>query len=390
MVDNGENILVEFDYDNVSLIDPNKVIDNDGKVKDRLVKQENLVMYANLECSVVPRTKLAIGAALNDNVRTISVGKINFLNPGFKTFLDNNWSDEITGKGTIKGVGVNQPKLNAVKNPQKSDDYYITQSTYSNGTPGAVDNGLLGIKTIDMSIDSSFYPQVTITLEDVKGRALFEGGNSSPYAAFYQLPYPIFYLTLKGYYGKAVRMPLMLQTFNSVFDGTTGNFKVTLKLFGYKYGIMSYVNWGHMLAVPHMYNSFVSTNQVSQGNQQTGGENVKPIVVSRGYQKMKELYSEYKSKGLIDDDFPEYSLFQLKSKLDNFIKDILEKFTKENLGPLTELDNYATILTELQNRVFFNGKSWSATYLDEKEPLVLLDGTKVYGFKKEFNTSQKK
>ena len=280
MVDNGENILVEFDYDNVSLIDPNKVIDNDGKVKDRLVKQENLVMYANLECSVVPRTKLAIGAALNDNVRTISVGKINFLNPGFKTFLDNNWSDEITGKGTIKGVGVNQPKLNAVKNPQKSDDYYITQSTYSNGTPGAVDNGLLGIKTIDMSIDSSFYPQVTITLEDVKGRALFEGGNSSPYAAFYQLPYPIFYLTLKGYYGKAVRMPLMLQTFNSVFDGTTGNFKVTLKLFGYKYGIMSYVNWGHMLAVPHMYNSFVSTNQVSQGNQQTGGENVKPIVIA--------------------------------------------------------------------------------------------------------------
>jgi hypothetical protein len=390
MVDNGENILVEFDYDNVSLIDPNKVIDNDGKVKDRLVKQENLVMYANLECSVVPRTKLAIGAALNDNVRTISVGKINFLNPGFKTFLDNNWSDEITGKGTIKGVGVNQPKLNAVKNPQKSDDYYITQSTYSNGTPGAVDNGLLGIKTIDMSIDSSFYPQVTITLEDVKGRALFEGGNSSPYAAFYQLPYPIFYLTLKGYYGKAVRMPLMLQTFNSVFDGTTGNFKVTLKLFGYKYGIMSYVNWGHMLAVPHMYNSFVSTNQVSQGNQQTGGENVKPIVVSRGYQKMKELYSEYKSKGLIDDDFPEYSLFQLKSKLDKFITNILEKFTKENLGPLTELDNYATILTELQNRVFFNGKSWFATYLDEKEPLVLLDGTKVYGFKKEFNTPQKK
>ena len=59
-------------------------------------------------------------------------------------------------------------------------------------------------------------------------------------------------------------MPLMLQTLNSVCDGTSGNFKVTLKLFGYKYGIMSYVNWGHMLAVPHMYNSSVSTNQVSQ------------------------------------------------------------------------------------------------------------------------------
>ena len=52
MVDNGDKILVEFDYDNISLIDPNKVIDEEGKVKDRLVKQENLVMYANLECNV--------------------------------------------------------------------------------------------------------------------------------------------------------------------------------------------------------------------------------------------------------------------------------------------------------------------------------------------------
>jgi hypothetical protein len=293
-------------------------------------------MYANLECSVVPRTKLAIGAPLNDNVRTISVGKINFLNPGFKKFLNNNWTDEITGKGAVKGEGVNQPKLNAVQNPKKSDDFYLSQSLYSNGTPGAVDNGLLGIKSIDMDIDTSFYPRVTIQLEDVKGRGLFEGGNSSPYAAFFQLPYPIFYLTLKGFYGKAVRMPLMLQTFNSTFDNTSGNFKISLKLYGYKYGVMSYINWGHMLAVPHMYNSFVSTNQVSQGSTPSTGnvskqssDSVNPTTVSRGYQKMKELYSEYKSKGLIDDDFPEYNLFQLKSRLDAFIKNILEKFTKE-------------------------------------------------------------
>jgi hypothetical protein len=397
MVDNGENILVEFDYDNISLIDPNKVIDQDGKVKDRLVKQENLVMYANLECSVVPRTKLAIGAPLNDNVRTISVGKINFLNPGFKTFMNNNWTDEITGKGAIKGEGVNQPKLNAVKSPKKSDDYYISQSLSSNGTPGAVDNGLLGIKSIEVAIDTSFYPQVTIQLEDVKGRALFEGGNSSPYAAFFQLPYPIFYLTLKGYYGKAVRMPLMLQTFNSTFDNTSGNFKISLKLYGYKYGVMSYINWGHMLAVPHMYNSFVSPNQVSQGGPKpTNGvskqssDNVKPVVVSRGYQKMKELYSEYKSKGLIDDDFPEYSLFQLKSKLDTFIKDILEKFTKENLGSLTELENFQTLLTEFQKKVFFDTNSWYRTYMDFKFPLVLTDNTKVYTFSKDYDTAQKK
>ena len=404
MVDNGENILVEFDYDNITLVDPNKIIDEEGKVKERHVKQENLVMYANLECSVVPRTKLAIGAPLNDNVRTISVGKINFLNPGFKTFLNTSWSDELTGKDTVKGLGVNQPKLNAVQNPKKNDDYYLTQSQYSNGTPGAVDNGLLGLKSINIDINTAFYPTVTIKMEDVKGRALFEAGNNSPYAAFFQLPYPIFYLTIKGFYGKAVRYPLMLQTFTSSFDSTTGNFKIDLKLFGYKYGIMSYVNWGQMLAVPHMYNTFVNTNlPTNNSGIDQMGENSpqvqrqlnltsqnKPQLVSRGYQKMREVYSEYKAKGLIDDDFPEYTVTKLKTKLDTFIKEILEKFSKENLGTLTELDNYQTLLTEFSKKIFFNTNSWYRTYMETQGPLVLTDGLKVYTYKKEYDDESKR
>jgi hypothetical protein len=32
MVDDQENILVELDYDNISLIDPNKTIDQEGNV----------------------------------------------------------------------------------------------------------------------------------------------------------------------------------------------------------------------------------------------------------------------------------------------------------------------------------------------------------------------
>jgi hypothetical protein len=391
MVDKGENILVEFDYDNITLIDPNKIVDNEGKVSDRLVKHENLVFYANLECNVLPRTKLALGSALNDSIRTVSVGKINFLNPGNKTFLDNRYTDEITGKGSVQGKGVNQPKLNAVQNPNKSDDFYLTQSTYSNGTPGAVDNGLLGITDIQVAIDTSFLPTVTVNLTDVKGRALFEGGNNSPYSAFFQLPYPMFYLTLKGYYGKAVRLPLMLQSFTSNFDNTTGNFKIVLKFFGYKYTVMSYVNWGAMMAVPHMYNNFVSTVQsITNTPAATNLEVVTAKPVSRGFQKMKELYSEYKAKGLVDDDFPEITITQLKARLDRFIKNILEKFTKENLGVLTELDNFQTQLTEFQKKVFFYGDSWFETYMDKTNSYSLKDTKEVvYTFKKEYSDPNK-
>ena len=58
MVDNDDNVYVELDYDNIVLVDPNKVISSDGVVSERLVKHENLVMYANLEASLIPRTRL--------------------------------------------------------------------------------------------------------------------------------------------------------------------------------------------------------------------------------------------------------------------------------------------------------------------------------------------
>jgi len=170
MVDSGENILVEFDYNNISIIDPNKVIDSDGKVSERLVKQEDLVVYANLECKVIPRTKLAVGVANNDQIQTISVAAINFLNPGNKGFLDNSYTDEITGKDSLKGKGQNQIKQESVTNPNKSDDTYIRQTLR-----GTTDNGMLGITQITIRQGLDFLPQINVKLEDVKGRSLFEG-----------------------------------------------------------------------------------------------------------------------------------------------------------------------------------------------------------------------
>ena len=388
MVGNGENILVEYDYDNITVIDPNKVIDDLGTVTERFVKQEDLVYYANLECNVLPRTKLALGTAVNDQVRTISVGKINFLNPGFKTFLDNSYTDEVTGKGSLTGQGVNQPKLNSIQNPNKEGDYYITQETYSNGKPGSIDNGLLGIVDINVSVGLDYLPVIDVTLEDVKGRALFEGGDNSPYAAFFQLPYPQFTLTLKGYYGKAVKYPIMLQSFTSTFQPSSGNFVIKLRFYGYKYTLLSYINWASLMSVPHMYNSNVSTVKFTTTDNVTNVSSISKKTVSRGYQKIKEVYSEYKSKGLIGDDFPEITLKQLKSRLDLFITDILNSFSKQNFAVLTEIDNYSRIVYEYNQKVFqLQTDSWFNKFMDTTNYFIIKNnGNKVYQFKKELNT----
>ena len=266
MVDKSENILVEFDYNNISIIDPNKVIDSDGKVQERYVKQENLVMYANLECKALPRTKLALGVANNDQVQTVSIASINFLKPGDKTFLDNSYTDEITGKDSIIGKAVNQPNLESIPQaPKKGEDWFIRQTINSGGKQASVDNGLLGITSINIRQGLDFLPSITIELEDVKGRAMFEAGDNSPYAAFFNLPYPMFQLTIKGFYGKAVKLQLMLQTFSSRYDTSNGNFKIKLHFYTYKYTLLSEVPMAALTAVPHMYQSRVNIQTTKGG-----------------------------------------------------------------------------------------------------------------------------
>jgi len=389
MVGKPENILVEFDYNNITIIDPNKVIDNNHKVKDRYVNQEDLVMYANLECNVLPRTKLAIGLGNDDSIKTVSIAKINFLKPGDKAYLDNSYTDELTGKSSLKGEGVNQPTFQGITNPNNSDDFYIKQTISSNGKKGATDNGLLGITSINIRQGLDFLPSIDIQLVDVKGRALFEAGDNSPYAAFFNLPYPLFHLTIKGYYGKAVKLSLMLQNFTTTYNADTANFTVSLKFYTYKYTVLADVTMGALLATPHMYQSRFTISQTSGGPSTT--TKTDDVVVERGYQKVKEMYSEYKSKGLIPNDFPEITLMQMKDRIDNFIKNVLDSFVKQNLDPLTNLDSYGTYLLNYQKEVFYTLKtSWFYEFMDTTNYYILNNsGTKVYTFKKELDPQKR-
>ena len=391
MVDRPENILVDFDYNNIIVVDPNKIIDEDGRAKDRHIRMENMVYYANLECKVIPRTKLAVGVAANDAIQTISVASLNFLQPGGEDFLNTKWTDEITGKDSLKGQGVNQPIKNQFKNPNKNDDYYVRQTINSGGKPGATENGLLGIKTISVTINTAFEPVITIRMIDVRGRALFESGDNSPYAVFFNLPYPLFYLTLKGYLGKAIRLPLMLYKFGASFNTSSGNFDVDLKFYTYKYNVLSEITMGGILATPYMYKTNLRIQEKSGVPNQSA--NVQNRTITRGYQKIQEVYSEYKSKGIVPDDFPELTLLEMKDRLDVFIKNKMDTFAKENLQPLSDCEDYRVKLDEYRGYVFFYAgvQAWSNEFMDNENFILLTDKkTKVFTFAKEVDTPDKR
>ena len=296
MADKTENILVDFDYNNIVIVDPNKVIAEDGTVKERYVKQEDLVMYVNLECQVYPRTKLALGVGITDSIQNISIANINFMNPGQKVHMDNSYTDELTGKNSLQGKGVNQPSQKQVPSEvKKGEDWYLRQTIKSNGEEKATDNGLLGISRINIRQGLDFMPSFNIELIDVKGRALFEAGNSSPYAAFFNMPYPMFELTVKGYYGKAIKYKLMLRSFNARYDSYSSNFIIDLAFYTYKFSAIAEVSMGYLLAVPHMYTSRYSVKPTTGGPANL--TEVTDVVATKGYGKIKEVYTEYKTKG---------------------------------------------------------------------------------------------
>ena len=396
--DTSGNIYVEFDYNNIIVVDPNKTIDDFGNIKERLVDHESLVMYANLEADVLPRTKLAAGGSPEDRIRTISVAKINFLKPTKNSYLGAGYYDQLTGSNSTKFNGENQPKEQGVPGNNGIDAYI--RNTVVDET-NVIDNGLLGITSINIQTNSSFVPAVEILLEDIQGKGLFELGNNSPYSAFFNLPYPQFYLTLKGYYGQAVRYQLNLEKFHASFNGFSGNYLVRLTFKGYKFNILNEVAMGHLLAAPHMYSQRFDISQTVEGPQQSNksaesqastqaekgannlGSNqavVTQIVAEKGYQKIVEVYSEYKAKGLIAPNFPELTLVQLMNKLENFEQNIVNSFDKTEVESLTNIRNYKGILTQYFARVRGANNSWFNTYLNPK-PIVLTGNKNVYVFK---------
>ena len=396
--DTSGNILVEFDYNNIIVVDPNKTIDDFGNIAERLVDHENLVMYANLEADVLPRTKLAAGGSPEDRIRTISVAKINFLKPTKNSYLGTGYYDQLTGSNSTQFNAENQPKEVGIKGTDGQDAYI--RNTVVDET-NIIDNGLLGITSINITTNTSFIPSVEILLEDVQGKGLFELGDNSPYSAFFNLPYPQFYLTLKGYYGQAVRYQLNLEKFHASFNGFSGNYLVRLQFKGYKFNILNEVAMGHLLAAPHMYSQRFDITQTVDGPQQSNksaesqastqaekgannlGSNeavVTQIVAEKGYQKIVEVYSEYKAKGLIDFNFPELTLVQLMNKLETFEQNIVDSFDKTEVESLTNIRNYKGILTQYFNRIRAANNSWFNTYLNPK-PIILIGNKNAYIFK---------
>ena len=146
---------------------------------------------------IFPRSKILAGGGAGDEV-VIDVfdGELNFLKPRGKDFLDSDWTDAFTNPDVNKQVRkLNKEGLEVSREIENQNDFQG-----------------FGITSINVKLNSSYIPQVTINFTDIRGKTLFEQARvNTPYTAFFHLPYPTFFLTLKGFNGKAVKIPTNLR-----------------------------------------------------------------------------------------------------------------------------------------------------------------------------------
>lgn len=374
MADNfggGENIFF-FDDANIVVIDPNAIIDSNGQKKDRVIKQENLVMYANLEVETIPRTQLSVGQDLESGIQNVTLASINFLKPLDKKNFDTSYTDQFTGGKNFQGQ-INERTFDKNSNPQ--------QTNY-------VDTQLLGIKSISVDVKFNGIPTVTMQLIDVQGRALFETGGNSPYSVFFYYPYPIFKLTLKGFYGKAIQYALMLTSFNASFETSTGNYIIDLKFIARTSAILDDIRLGYLFALPNMYpiykQELIETSDTSQAAtaalQQigTGLSNRTTIVkTSKGRSKLEQVFQEYRDKGLIDKSVPTLTLEEMSINLTKYTQFLNQQFELLNFNNLLYLTKYEESLKNYTVEI----SNWVNEFTDNSDVIVLNDSTYLYGLK---------
>lgn len=204
------------------------------------IPPEDLFIYVNF--SAYPRSKTTYGGTLE----------------GDAVLFDSGVEDEVNFISTK--ISYKEGKLDP--NPQKT--YATTDWTEIGGfkRSDTRSSGILegfGIKSIDIKYDASLVPVVDITFTDVRGSALFDviesDDRKTPYSLFFKMPYPVFKLSIKGYFGNKVDYCLHMVNWTSNFDGSTGNFDISANFLGFQQAFLNDMVIGNIIA----------TNNTSRG-----------------------------------------------------------------------------------------------------------------------------
>lgn len=304
-----------------------KIIYYDPNPEGReLVPLEDLSIDVNLTTYRKPRSIIESGEVVT------STGKL-----GSISFLD----------GSEYGHNPN-----GSKSTNKSGEYSRSLTTnYTNiGTtftkPDDTDLEGFGMTDIQIGFDTSYTPMVTIKFVDVRGGMLSQNVNSK-YGVFFELPYPIFSLTVKGYYGKAVKYCLHMTKWNAKFNSDTGNFEITANFIGYTYAMLADMLMGYLKAVPKTEIGAAKFKKIKEEYSKSGVNVLTLDEMIDRISKLNENISEFKANSV------EYEKLVATSESTNIVKQmkkIIEDFfieISEKINPVIGDKTFSVVVEDI-------------------------------------------
>lgn len=269
-------------------------------------------------------------------------------NCGRKDYLDGkNFNQQKKFTSFFSGTPLKQNEQGKEDNWFLTDSYTNISFTQIKGD-NAGSRELLGVESIDISFDANMFPQVTIKFVDVRGASLITpeeydidrredkdfNGCQNFFRSLFHFPYPVFFLTVKGFYGTRETFVLSVEDFKTSFNSETGNFDVVVKFIGYKYGIYSDLPLNYLIIAPYVGGRNNEPNAYWQGN---SNRNDGKFTFSDG-RPIPTFIQFLEKYNRIDDAFTE----ALKNSNDDYNK-------VKRLSTLRERKNFLNEILDLKN-----------------------------------------
>lgn len=273
----------------VRVVDPNdKIINNGNGVENATPDYENMIIYAELTGTRRGHSEIILSSnngTTTNNTDSFTIGFLGYDNNTNQ--YTTNWSNNIQTSETTQFEG-------------------------------------LGITDIKIKMNSSYIPQVNITMVDIRGMCIFNNSsNNSPYRMLFDFPPALFTLKVKGYYGKMLEYKLHLVRNNQKFDGKTGNYVIEVEFIANTFAPLTDILFKYVEMIPLMYN----TNNI------TNNDNKIPTNTHELISKLSSLYSNV--NGIIKNSKELTTITSNKEKIKN---------NQELLSNLNNVDNYVQLL----------------------------------------------
>jgi hypothetical protein len=221
--------------------------------------------------------------------------------------------------------------IDGQKFPPNEGTYLTTQYTELNTELNQDIYESLGITDINIDFNSSYAPMVNINFVDIRGGALFQNGAKSKFNVLFKLPYPIFALTVKGYYGKPVKYCLHLIKCNTKFNSQSGNFEISAQFVGYTYAMLNDMIMGYLKAAEY----------TKLGQQKAKDRGV--MTIYDFMYEVSQIDKVVKEKLLTDDDADVknqqviFDMKQILGDMETVVSTLITKLTTDNVIKIFEI-----------------------------------------------------